>query len=119
MKFCKRILALILVCSFVLSVASIVNADMAFSDLPSSHWGYSYVQTLVGDGTINGYADGTFRPEANVTRAEFVKMIGKTDKSFDTPFADINGHWAYDYIMYSDMDVDGKSFYPDVPLMRR
>lgn len=118
MKIFKKVLCLLLVCTFAIGTLGVVNADMAFADLSAGHWAYSYVQTLVGDGTINGYTDGTFRPNNNVTRAEFVKMIGKTDKSFDTPFADINGHWAYDYIMYSDMDVEGTTFNPDVPITR-
>ncbi len=118
MKIFNKVICLLLVCTFLMGTLGVVNADMAFSDLPSSHWAYSNVQTLVDDGTINGYTDGTFRPDANVTRAEFVKMIGKTDKAFDKPFADINGHWAYDYIMYSDMDVEGTSFNPDVPITR-
>ena len=118
MKNFKKIMSMLIVFVLVLSTATIVSADREFSDLSASHWGYSYVQTLVGDGTINGYQDGTFRPEANVTRAEFVKMIGKTDIAFDTPFDDIMGHWAYDYIMYSNMDVEGTSFRPDVPITR-
>lgn len=118
MKNFKKVLSLILACAMVLGTFSVVSADISFKDMTSAHWGWSYVQTLVGDGTINGYTDGTFRPEANVTRAEFVKMIGKTNKSFDVAFSDIGGHWAYDYIMYSDMDVDGSSFYPDVAITR-
>lgn len=118
MRNFKKILSLLMAFVLVLGTVTIVNADKSFSDLPASHWGYSYVQTLVGDGTINGYQDGTFRPEANVTRAEFVKMIGKTDKVFETPFEDITGHWAYDYIMYSDMDVEGTKFNPDVAITR-
>ena len=118
MKNFKKVLSLILACAMVLGTFSVVSADISFKDMTSSHWGWTYVQTLVGDGTINGYTDGTFRPEANVTRAEFVKMIGKTNKSFDKAFDDITGHWAYDYIMYSDMDVDGSIFYPDVAITR-
>lgn len=118
MKNFKKVLSLILAFVLVLGTVSIVKADKAFSDLPASHWGYSYVQTLVEDGTINGYTDGTFRPEAYVRRAEFVKMIGKTDKVFEVPFEDITGHWGYDYIMYSDMDVEGTKFYPDVAITR-
>lgn len=118
MKIFKKALCLLLVCTFLMGTLGVVDAARAFADLPSEHWAYSYVQTLVDDGTINGYADGTFRPDANVTRAEFVKMIGKTDKAFDKPFADIKGHWAYDYIMYSDMDVEGTAFNPDVPITR-
>ncbi len=118
MKNFTKILSLLLVFVLTLGTVTIVNADRSFSDLLTNHWAYSYVQTLVGDGTINGYQDGTFRPNSNVTRAEFVKMIGMTDKSFDTPFEDISGHWAYDYIMYSDMDVEGTKFNPDVAITR-
>ena len=96
MKNAKRIMSMLIAFVLVLGTVTVVSADREFSDLSPSHWGYSYVQTLVGDGTINGYEDGTFRPEANVTRAEFVKMIGKTDIAFETSFDDIVGHWASD-----------------------
>lgn len=118
MKNLKKFLSLIMAFVFVVTSVCVVSADKSFLDLNASHWGYSYINTLVNDGTINGYADGKFRPEANVTRAEFVKMIGKTNKSFDSAFDDINGHWAYEYIMYSDMDVSGNNFYPDVAITR-
>ena len=118
MKNFKRILSLIIASVMVFGIFSTVSADKSFTDMKSSHWAWSYVQTLVKDGTINGYTDGSFRPEANVTRAEFVKMIGKTNKAFEAAFADISGHWAYDYIMYSDMDVEGNKFYPDVAITR-
>lgn len=118
MKIFKKVLSFVLACAIVIGTCSIVSADKSFTDMNSSHWAWSYVQTLVGDGTINGYADGSFRPEANVTRAEFVKMIGKTEIAFKAPFDDIKGHWAYDYIMYSNMDVDGTSFRPDVAITR-
>lgn len=118
MKNFKRILSLLMAFVLVLGTVTIVSADREFSDLSANHWAYANVQTLVADGTINGYQDGTFRPDAGVTRAEFVKMIGKTDKVFDVPFDDITGHWAYDYIMYSDMDVEGTSFRPDSAMTR-
>ena len=118
MKNFTKILSLLLAFVLVLGTITVVSADREFSDLSASHWAYANVQTLVADGTINGYQDGTFRPDAGVTRAEFVKMIGKTDKSFEKPFDDISGHWAYDYIMYSDMDVEGTSFRPDEPMTR-
>ena len=119
MKICKRILSLLLACILMCSTVGIVSAARDFSDLPSSHWAYSYVQKLVADGTINGYADGTFLPNKQVTRAEFVKMIGKTTKKFGADFTDVTtAHWAYDYIMYSDMDVTTQKFYPDVAITR-
>ena len=118
MKNFKRIMSMLIAFVLVLGTATVVSADREFSDLSTSHWAYANIQTLVNDGTINGYQDGSFRPDANVTRAEFVKMIGKTDIAFETSFDDIVGHWAYDYIMYSNMDVEGTSFRPDVPITR-
>jgi hypothetical protein len=46
-----------------------------FSDVPAGHWAYAYVETAAAHGIINGYADGTFRPDANVTRAQVAKMV--------------------------------------------
>ena len=74
-KIMKRIISFILTAAMLLSIVPTVFAA-GFSDFNSSHWAYEYVLALVNDGTINGYADGTFRPEGTVTRAEFVKMIG-------------------------------------------
>ena len=115
----KRILALALCAAIMLGSCLVASADIAFSDLPSSHWAYSYVATLVGDGTINGFEDGTFRPDATVSRAEFVKMIGKGPTLSSVVFKDIEGHWGYDYIMYSGLAGDENgNFNPDVPITR-
>lgn len=46
-----------------------------FSDVPAGHTFYDYVMTLAARGTVNGYSDGTFRPNAYVTRGEFSKMV--------------------------------------------
>lgn len=119
MKNCKRLFSMLLVFALMCTTTAIVSAERDFYDMPADHWAYSYVQTLVDRGTINGYEDGSFMPDALVTRAEFVKMIGKTNVSYTLPFADVTSdHWAYDYIMYCDMEVDGNNFYPDVPITR-
>ena len=47
---------------------------VSFSDL-DGHWGKSYIDVLVNDGTINGYDDGTFRPDKEITRTETVKLV--------------------------------------------
>ena len=78
----KRILALALCAAIMLSSCIIASADIAFSDLPSGHWAYSYVATLVGDGTINGFEDGTFRPEKSLTRAELSTIVWRIDLLF-------------------------------------
>ena len=52
-----------------------------FSDL-ASHWGEAFIQGLVSKGLIRGFPDGTFKPEASMTRAEYAAIIAKT---FDLP----------------------------------
>lgn len=54
-----------------------------FNDL-SGHWAAAFVQGLVTRGLIRGFPDGTFRPQANITRAEYAAIIAKT---FDLPRA--------------------------------
>ena len=68
------------------------------------------VDTLVALGVINGYTDGSFKPNGTVTRAEMAKMIytirsgGNSDASaysgISTSFTDVHGHWAAGYIKY-------------------
>lgn len=45
----------------------------AFKDI-KGHWAESYAEVLLNEGVINGYPDGTLKPEANITRAEMVKI---------------------------------------------
>ena len=67
------------------------------------------VDTLVALGVVNGYDDGSFKPNGTVTRAEMAKMIyvlrtGNSDASAynddKTSFTDIGSHWARGYIKY-------------------
>ncbi len=94
------------------------DGETAFSDVPSDNWAAGYIDALVEKGVVNGYNDGTFRPEQTITRAEAVKMIngaiGHTpDKAkveenlgnYDTNFSDVaKSHWAYYEIMESATD---------------
>lgn len=47
---------------------------LPFSDTPRD-WSYASIQTLWLDGIVNGYEDNTFRPNNNITRAEFVTLL--------------------------------------------
>lgn len=63
----------------------------SFSDM-AGHWAEDYVSVLKSNGAANGYADGTFRPDESVTRAEFVKMIASicaVADSDETVFDDV------------------------------
>jgi hypothetical protein len=76
----------------------------SFSDVPTNHWCYSYIETARSHGVIDGYRDGTFRPNRNISRAEISKMTTqaaqlKTDNS-GTSFKDVeDSFWARDYIV--------------------
>lgn len=50
------------------------KAATMFTDVASSHWASGYINLAVGRGIINGYGDGTFGPEDNVTYEQAVKM---------------------------------------------
>ncbi len=46
-----------------------------FNDLPPKHWAYKVVNQAVRKSYVAGYPDGTFKPEKEVKRAEFIKML--------------------------------------------
>jgi len=48
-----------------------------FTDVKPGHWAYDAIISMQGQGLINGYDDGSFRPEAPVTRAEFSAMLAR------------------------------------------
>lgn len=82
-----------------------------FSDI-NGHWAQKNIELAAGNGWINGYEDGTFRPNNNITRAETFAMINRVlDRQTESvsdllPTSDMN--------MWSDnMDADAW-YYKDV-----
>ena len=123
MKNLKKILALVLAfaCAFTMF------AGAAFTDQADIKVENEVVDTLIELGVINGYTDGSFKPNDTVTRAEMAKMIyvlrtGNSDASAynndKTTFTDIKGHWAAGYIKYCQSlgiiaGVSATQFKPD------
>jgi len=76
-----------------------------FSDVPTTHWALTYINTLADKNIINGYNDGTFRPSGDITRAEFAKVVvlaaGLTVSTETTAaFSDVStSDWSYPYII--------------------
>lgn len=72
----------------------------AYADVKVGDWFNNSVSTLSNAGIINGYPDGTFRPNAPITRAEMAKVIAMfAELNKDSAgFKDIAGHWAEAYI---------------------
>ncbi|MBQ7039526.1 MAG: S-layer homology domain-containing protein [Clostridia bacterium] len=117
----KKVLGIVISLSLIMaSFAVPALADgVSFNDIDASHWAYSSVMTLVNEGTVKGYEDGGFHPNGTVTRAEFVKMIGKGETVRTEPYADVPAdHWGYEYIMASGLKTDGNNFEPSTPIKR-
>ena len=86
-----------------------------YSDVAATSWYNTAVSTLSSMGIITGYPDGTFRPNAAITRAEFAAIAARFDNDGDktaAKFSDIANHWARDEISiaYNNGWING---YPD------
>ena len=70
-----------------------------FTDVPVNQWYAKAVMTLAGKGVISGYPDGTFKPDASITRAEFVTMamnFANAEKGTACSFPDVpQNMWYY------------------------
>lgn len=97
-----------------------------YPDVSAGAWYNKAVATLSRMGILSGYEDGSFRPNATVTRAEFAAMAARFDteaKPVDTPFTDLIGCWAADEIAkaYGKGWVNGygdNTFRPNGPITR-
>jgi len=92
-----------------------LTAVNVFTDVPNNHWAVKYINSAAAKGWITGYPDHTFKPEANITRAEVVTLVGRMiDRFADSDYLTINAgslpkvytdlpfktsHWAYLAIM--------------------
>ena len=56
---------------------SVADVDCSFTDVAPTHWAYKYIATATSFGWLNGYSDGTFRPNQPITRAEAVTVINR------------------------------------------
>jgi hypothetical protein len=103
------------------------GGEAAFSDVKSDAWYAAAVSALREMGLLKGNPDGTFRPDAPVTRAEFASMLVRfepqTDAGKEKTFSDLSGCWARAEIESAASCgwvrgfADG-SFRPDTPLTR-
>jgi len=67
----------------------------------TGHWALDSINTLVRQGCISGYPDGSFKPENTITRAEFAAVLVKAfqlENNNGKTFSDTAAHWAKDYI---------------------
>lgn len=114
----------------VLFAMFIVAPALAYPDVDSKHWASKQIKDLTEKGVIIGYPDGTFKPDENVTRAEFASMairaLGQENAQVvqSVEFSDITpSFWAYKAIqksLYFDLisSNKGEAFRPDDSVSR-
>lgn len=116
----KKILSNILLVAVM--IISSTLASYAYSDLDETHWAYKQIKQLSEQSVVIGYPDGTFKPDENVTRAEFasmaIKALGQENTTVAQPvkFNDIDEEfWAYNAIqkaiyfdLISNPETEGK-----------
>ena len=107
-----------------------IEADKAysntFSDVPKGYWAANYIGYMQQFGVITGYSDGSFRPDAPVTRAEFAAIASRFEKLTEgsKSFTDVpDTYWAARYINFAATRgwVTGYSdgtFKPENPITR-
>ena len=103
-----------------------VPHTVSFSDVPADAWYAEAVNTLASLGMINGYPDGTFRPDAPITRAEFCVIalaFAYEPEDFDCDFRDVStSDWFYDYVAqatsYGWISGADRSFRPNECITR-
>ncbi len=99
-----------------------------FVDVPEDHWAYDYIDYLVEKGIISGYEGNEFRPENDITRAEFVKIIVNAfdvvPGDSEVSFGDVGENdWFKYYIDLASSNGlvtgdDKGNFNPDAPITR-
>ena len=97
-----------------------------YNDMKDGAWYTCAVSTLSKMGIIKGYEDGSFKPDASISRAEFAAIAARFDPDGDkTPatFSDVSSHWAKDEISIAAnhgwiKGYEDGSFKPDQKITR-
>ncbi|MBU1152196.1 S-layer homology domain-containing protein, partial [Patescibacteria group bacterium] len=90
-------------CIVFLNAADARSADIAFGDVDDDHLNYDAITYLEEEKVVEGYDDGTYKPEQTINRAEFLKIVMEAaDVSFgseDCDYEDVSDDaWYYKYV---------------------
>ena len=109
-------------------IVAVEEISPNFTDLPAQHWARDYIEPMVEAGWLSGFRDGTFKPDAPMTRAQFAAVLVS---AFDPPakrpgtqFRDVaENFWAADVIQraYRAEFISGfpdLTFDPNYPLTK-
>lgn len=123
----KKLIIFMLTLCMVVTCAGYALAA-GFSDL-SGHWAREQIEKWAENGLAGGYRDGTFKPDNEISRAEFVAMVNRAfviDRSSTAAgFADVNpGKWYYEDVISARAagyigGYAGGTFKPDQTITRQ
>ena len=110
----------VLLLAFIMLITSSGLAAVQFSDI-QGHWAEAAIKKAAAEDIVKGYPDGTFKPDDNISRAEFATIIVqafKLEKREGKVFGDTGSHWAKDYIATANAHgivsgYDEQKFGPD------
>ncbi|WP_151737138.1 S-layer homology domain-containing protein ['Paenibacillus yunnanensis' Narsing Rao et al. 2020] len=95
--------------SCVLGIGLVVNADIAlaeqsnmFKDVPNHFWGEDYIERAIEHKIVEGYPDGTFKPDAKVSQGEFLAMLIRSYQPLDFNSNQNFQDWVGPYLSYSN-----------------
>lgn len=122
----KSVVAVLTVFALLLGSFSAYGASA--SDI-GGHWAEDIIAKWIGAEKINGYPDGTFKPDNPVTRAEFVQILynvmpnRNVAEETDHTFTDVNeGDWYYESVMallQLGVVAEGETFEPESYITRQ
>ncbi|MEI2398727.1 Ig-like domain-containing protein [Paenibacillus phytohabitans] len=73
------------------------TSGVAYTDLAAGHWATNAINLVSSSGIMKGYADGSFKPNQTITRAEMATILSRlvtNGQGNAVSFSDIAGHWA-------------------------
>lgn len=99
-----------------------------FTDVTDTHWAKEYIEKAVEMGIVSGYENGEFKPDKEMTRAEFATILwniaGKPDTNAQVKFSDVSENdWFYKQIAWANSEgyisgVGDNEFSPNTNITR-
>lgn len=124
----KKISSAIIVSILIFLCSAPTFGATFFADV-TGHWAESNIYAAAEADIIHGYPDGTFHPDRQISRAEFITILafesgGEINGARGENFSDADGHWAKDYILWGKENnilsgYEDNTFRPDRSISRQ
>ncbi|MBQ7564730.1 MAG: S-layer homology domain-containing protein [Lachnospiraceae bacterium] len=118
----KKVTALLLICVLLLISPGAVSAKSVFPDVSDSAWYAEYVSKAVSSGMVEGYPDGSFKPEKLLKYAEFIAMMVEQQTTDEKVSQIDTGHWGIPYYnmglklgYYSEVEIPAAKLNDPIP----